>query len=174
VTSTPASSAIATLYAVAYPRLVALLTAIGGSASDAEEIAQDAFVQLLDHWDRVREYDDPQAWVRSVAVRRLISHRRRAAVAARGLARLSGWESRRHESTGTGDRIEQAVDFEAALDRLSLTLRTPLILHYVADLPVERIAAELHAPVGTVKSRLSRARAALAPLLTDEAELRRA
>lgn len=172
VTDTPAAAAIATLYAVAYPRLVALLAAIGGSASDAEEIAQDAFVQLLGHWDRVREYDDPQAWVRSVAVRRLISHRRRAAVAARGLLRLGGWETPRSESAG--GEVERALDLEAALDRVSPTLRAPLILHYVADLPVERIAAELQIPVGTVKSRLSRARAALAPLLTDGEEIHRA
>jgi RNA polymerase sigma-70 factor (ECF subfamily) len=36
-----------------------------------------------------------------------------------------------------------------------------LVLHYVAELPVERIAAELGVPVGTVKSRLARGRTAL-------------
>jgi RNA polymerase sigma-70 factor, ECF subfamily len=37
-----------------------------------------------------------------------------------------------------------------------------LVLHYVADLAVEQVAAELRLPVGTVKSRLARGRAALA------------
>jgi RNA polymerase sigma-70 factor (ECF subfamily) len=37
-----------------------------------------------------------------------------------------------------------------------------LVLHYVAELAVERIAADLRLPVGTVKSRLARGRAALA------------
>lgn len=38
---------IAELYSQAYRPLVGLLTSIGGSASDGEEVAQDAFVKLL-------------------------------------------------------------------------------------------------------------------------------
>jgi DNA-directed RNA polymerase specialized sigma24 family protein len=49
---------------------------IGGSVSDAEEVAQDAFVKLLGHWGTVGSYDNPAAWVRMVAVRALISHDR--------------------------------------------------------------------------------------------------
>jgi DNA-directed RNA polymerase specialized sigma24 family protein len=43
-----------------------------------------------------------------------------------------------------------------------------LVLHYVAELAVERVAAELRLPVGTVKSRLARGRAALASELQAE------
>jgi RNA polymerase sigma-70 factor (ECF subfamily) len=46
-----------------------------------------------------------------------------------------------------------------------------VVLHHVADLGVEEIAAQLGIPEGTVKSRLSRARTRLAELL-DERELR--
>ena len=42
-----------------------------------------------------------------------------------------------------------------------------VVLHYFADLPVDEVAALLEVPVGTVKSRLSRARAALAERLGD-------
>ena len=42
-----------------------------------------------------------------------------------------------------------------------------LVLHYVAELPVERIAAELGVPAGTVKSRLARGRSALGQQLED-------
>jgi RNA polymerase sigma-70 factor (ECF subfamily) len=41
-------------------------------------------------------------------------------------------------------------------------------LHYLLGFDVARVAAELGIPSGTVKSRLSRSRAALAPLLTEE------
>jgi RNA polymerase sigma-70 factor (ECF subfamily) len=41
------------------------------------------------------------------------------------------------------------------------------VLHHYAGLSVEEIARELNVPAGTVKSRLSRARAALAPMLRE-------
>ena len=46
-----------------------------------------------------------------------------------------------------------------------------VILHHVMELPVEQVASELGVPVGTVKSRLSRGRAALAPLLSEYEEI---
>jgi RNA polymerase sigma-70 factor (ECF subfamily) len=45
-----------------------------------------------------------------------------------------------------------------------------IVLHYLLDLPVDQVAAELGVPVGTVKSRLARARAALAIRLGPEEE----
>jgi len=46
-------------YACTYGPLVGLLMSIGGSASDAEEVAQDAFVKVLGHWGTVGSFDDP-------------------------------------------------------------------------------------------------------------------
>jgi DNA-directed RNA polymerase specialized sigma24 family protein len=43
----------------------------------AEEIAQDAFVQLLRHWRRVSAYERPDLWVRRVAIRDATRERRR-------------------------------------------------------------------------------------------------
>ena len=48
------------------------------------------------------------------------------------------------------------------------------MLHHLADLGTAEIAAELGVPEGTVKSRLSRARARLAPLLDEREEPRHA
>jgi RNA polymerase sigma-70 factor, ECF subfamily len=45
-----------------------------------------------------------------------------------------------------------------------------VVLYYLADLPVEQVAAELRVPVGTVKARLARARGALAARLADPAQ----
>jgi hypothetical protein len=53
---------------------------------------------------------------------------------------------------------------------VGLRHRQVLALHYLADLPVEEIARDLALPVGTVKSRLARARQRLAAQLTDGKE----
>jgi RNA polymerase sigma factor (sigma-70 family) len=54
-----------------------------------------------------------------------------------------------------------------ALRKLRPDLRQAVALHYVADLPVAAIAAELGIPVGTVKWRLARARELLGAELND-------
>lgn len=160
---------VAALYACSCPRLLGLLISIGGSRSEAEEVAQDAYVRLLQHWSKVRGYEDPESWVRVVAVRLLISRRRRAKVATLGLRRLAGRaQQHQHEQS---DLTAAAVAISAALDALPVSQRAVVILHHVMDLPVEQVASELRVPVGTVKSRLSRARAALAPLLNEYEEI---
>ncbi|CAN5429856.1 SigE family RNA polymerase sigma factor [soil metagenome] len=156
------STSVSEVYARSCGPLIGLLHVMGGSASDAEEVAQDAFVKLLEHWTKVRDYDDIDAWLRTVAVRLLISRHRRRSVATLGLKRLAGRPI--HEMTdGTDDRL----DLETALLGLPITQRAVLLLHHVHDLPVDDVADLLRLPTGTVKSRLSRARAALAPQLSE-------
>jgi RNA polymerase sigma-70 factor (ECF subfamily) len=154
---------VAAIYTMASPRLIGLLTAMSGSAAEAEEVAQDAFVKLIEKWRKVREYDDIEAWVRTVAVRMMISRHRRRQVATLGLGRLaSGAE------TSTAGPTPNRLDVADALSSLPIGSRAVVLLHHVHDLPVDEVAALLRLPTGTVKSRLSRARAALAPMLTDE------
>lgn len=160
--------AVEELYRRTCPQLIGLLTSIGGSRPDAEELAHDAFVALLRHWDRVGGYADPAGWVRGAAVRALISRRRRDAVARRGLVRLASREAA--EAVARPSSPVGQVDLERALASLSVEHRAVLFLHHVVDLPVDRVADELRIPVGTVKSRLARARAAVAPLLRETEE----
>ena len=61
------------------------------------------------------------------------------------------------------------VALVAALRTLPADQRRALVLHHLADLPVAQVAEETGVPVGTVKARLSRGRAALALHLTEEA-----
>jgi RNA polymerase sigma-70 factor (ECF subfamily) len=53
----------------------------------------------------------------------------------------------------------------AALQRLPEEQRRAIVLHHLCDLSVEQVAAEVGAPTGTVKARLSRGRAALRLIL---------
>lgn len=151
---------VAELYAAVCPGLIGYLTVLGGNRADAEEVAQEAFVRLLEGWRKVAEYDDPRAWLRLVATRMLISRARRRKVARLALPRLGGTTT---TEAPTGDRL----DLAAALATLPIGSRAVVLLHHVHDLPVDEIADQLGIPVGTVKSRLSRARAVLAPLVAE-------
>jgi RNA polymerase sigma-70 factor (ECF subfamily) len=142
-------------FAATYGRLVGLLFAFLHDWAQAEDAVQDAFASALLRWPVLRGYHDPEAWVRKVAFRRAIDHHRRTARQRRTLLRLGP-----PPSLPPVDATH--LDLVRALRRLPLAQREVLVLHYVAELAVERVAAELRLPVGTVKSRLARGRAALA------------
>jgi RNA polymerase sigma-70 factor, ECF subfamily len=132
-----------------------LLFAFLHDQAQAEDVVQDAFASALLRWRRLRGYHDPEAWVRTVAFRRGIDHHRRNARQLRALLRLGPPPPLPPVSA-------DHVDLVRALRRVPVAQREVLVLHYVADLAVEQVAAELRLPVGTVKSRLARGRAALA------------
>jgi RNA polymerase sigma-70 factor (ECF subfamily) len=154
-------ASVRSLYDAAYRRLVGVVALAAESQQDAEECVQEAFMRLLPRWQTVSRYDDPEAWVRLVAVRLLANRRRRVATGLRVL--------HRH---GVPPHIPAAnadtVDISRALAALPLPHRQVVVLHHLLQMSVTEIASTLGVPTGTVKSRLSRARAALAPLLREE------
>ncbi|HET7475143.1 MAG TPA: sigma-70 family RNA polymerase sigma factor [Dermatophilaceae bacterium] len=151
--------------------VVHLVYAATGDLTVAQDSTQEAFARAWARWSSVSWYDDPLAWVRTVA------HR----VASSGWRRRSGKHRayvRHGEPAPAAGPSEDRVAVLAALQKLSEPVRVAVVLHYLADLPVEQIAQETHAPVGTVKARLHRGRAQLADALStaardDTEELRR-
>jgi RNA polymerase sigma-70 factor (ECF subfamily) len=99
--------------------------------------------------------------VRKVAWRLAVSQHRRSVVAARVRQRLRAVEP-------AGAQADTALDVQEALRRLPAAHRQVLVLHELCGLSVREVAEEAGVPEGTVKSRLSRARAALAQLLGPE------
>jgi len=148
------------LYALSYRRLVGVVAAAAGSVGEAEEVVQEAFIRLLPRWERVRDFDDPEAWLRGVALRLLSNRLRKARNGVRAFL-VHGPPA--PEPPPGPDRL----DVERALARLTLGQRQVLVLHHLVQLEIPEIAATLELPVGTVKSRLSRGRAALAAALGD-------
>ena len=146
------------------PRLVRQTYLLTGDLGEAQDAVQEAFARAWQHWSTVCRADSPEAWVRTVARRLAVSRWRRLRNAS------EAW--RRHGPPPDGlPATPDRVAVVAALRQLPVAQRTAIVLHYVADLTVEQIAAETGVPSGTVKARLARGRAALASLLADGEEL---
>jgi RNA polymerase sigma-70 factor (ECF subfamily) len=137
-----------------YGRLVAELHSIVGSVADAEDAVQEAFARASVRWERLRDYDHPDAWVRRVALNLAASSLRRSR------RRLVAYRQVGVPPPAPAPG-EDTVVLAQALGRLRRRHREVLVLHYLAELSVEEMARVLRIPVGTVKGRLFRARAAL-------------
>ncbi|MFJ5614883.1 RNA polymerase sigma factor [Micromonospora sp. NPDC093243] len=151
---------IAELYAGCFRRLVVQLYAVTGDLSEAQEAVQEAFTRALVAPQRFAGLDNPEAWLRRVAVNVARSRYRRRRV-FEGLLRRIG------PPPVVADHSPEHLTLLAALRRLPEGQRQALALHYLVDLSVDEIAATLGVSAGTVKSRLSRGRHALAALLAD-------
>ena len=149
------------VYDASYRRLVAQMYALCGDQHDAEEIVQEAFVKAIRHASAFAAVDNPEAWLRTVAVNLLRSRWRRSALWRGLLPRLPG-------VAHTAELSSDHVVLVEALGRLPLPLREVVVLHHVADLPTRAVAVTLGVSEGTVKSRLVKARSLLADALADE------
>jgi RNA polymerase sigma-70 factor, ECF subfamily len=150
-------------YQASYGRTVAMLAAMTGSRADAEDIAQEAFARALVRWPRLRGYEAPEAWIRTVAMRVAIDAGRRAERRRSVSARMA---AQRQPAGPEPDDDLRYTELGAALMELPVRERQVLVLHYVADLPVEAIARECGLPAGTVKTRLATGRRHLERRLT--------
>jgi RNA polymerase sigma-70 factor, ECF subfamily len=152
----------AEFYQASYGRMVALVAAIVGDRHQAEDIAQEAFARALTRWPRIARYDQPEAWVRRVALRLTIDAGRRMRRAASLSVRLAAVlaTGQPHGSRDLHDPRDPlaATALSVALLRLPLAQRQVLVLYYLADLPVDHIARECGISVSTVRNRLAAAR----------------
>ncbi|WP_405861414.1 SigE family RNA polymerase sigma factor [Streptomyces sp. NBC_01515] len=151
-------------YAATFPRLTGQLSAFTGDREEAQDVVQEAFVRA---WDRRGDFladEAPEAWIRTVAMRLAVSRWRRA---RRWLELV-----RRTPPPGAvpGPDPDHTA-LVAALRELPKAQRMVIVLHHLCDVSVEQIASDTGAPVGTVKARLYRGRAALAKhLAVDEGD----
>ena len=136
---------IQALYAASYRPLLGQLIGVTGSVAEAEDVVQEAFVRGLDHPRRLRGADNPEAWLRTVAVNLARSRWRRA-------QRLIGLAPRLVEAPRDADTDGHLVLLEA-LRKLPAGQRELIALHHLADQTVEQVAETLGLPTGTVKAR---------------------
>ncbi len=136
-----------------------------GNRADAEEAVQDAYLRAWRFRDSLTSVPSIRPWLYRVVVnacysklRREIPHRDRRA----GDEHLEGVPARIEGPEARAVGGETAGTVVAALARLPLSLRVPVVLRYYADLSERDIALAIGRRQGTVKSRLHEARRRLA------------
>ncbi len=152
-------------------RLFNTLTYLVGSCEEAEDVVQDAFVQAFVKLSTFQRASAFYTWLYRIAFNLAVSRkrRRRPQRSVDETRDLTGDEPV-DDGEAPGDGLEQresAEQVQAALERVSDEHRTILVLREMESFCYEKIAEVLDLPVGTVRSRLHRARMALREELNE-------
>jgi RNA polymerase sigma-70 factor (ECF subfamily) len=153
-----------------YPAILRLL----GLEEDARDVLQDAFVRAYVKLDQFQGTSSFYTWIYRIAINLAVSRQRR-----RRPRLIDFRDRRRHDDSPTNpadasreadpsvayDRVEREQQIREALAALSPEHRAVVVLKDLEDHRYEEIAEILNIPVGTVRSRLHRARCELRQLL---------
>jgi len=166
------SSALETLLLAHYDRVHALCVRMLANRADAEDATQQSILLAVRSLSRFDGRSSFGTWMYRIATNTCIDElrrrRRRPTDALAGDESLETLEGRGRGRAHHSDPAEVAserVDVDAALGSLPVEFRAAVVLRDLCDLTYEEIAANLEIPVGTVRSRIARGRAALAALL---------
>jgi RNA polymerase sigma-70 factor, ECF subfamily len=140
-------------YAANVDQITAQIRAYVGDLTEAEDLVAEAFCRALARWGSISAYDNPAVWVRRVAWNLATSRLRRAAVVRRFLRR-------QRPATAEGPGPER-IDLEQALAELNVRHRKAVILRYMAGMTTAEIADQEGVAESTVRSWLTRGKAAL-------------
>ncbi len=170
------SHELARFEAVVLPHLDAAYTLaryLMRSDHDAEDVVQDACLRARKYFDRFRgeEGTSARAWLLAIVRNTAFSSRRRQRPEAVGLE----FDEAQHSGAVADEHPEAALLRSAAkeslgraLDRLAPEFREVIVLRELEGLSYKEISDVAGVPVGTVMSRLSRARARLQQALREE------
>jgi RNA polymerase sigma-70 factor (ECF subfamily) len=131
---------------------------LSGSAADAEDLTQETFCKAQFQLRQLRDFDRARAWLFRI-LRNVYLHRLRADRPLRWVEREQ-LEEVPEPSPPPLAEVEPA-QLQAALTELPESFRTPIILYYFEDFSYRDIADHMDLPLGTVMSRLARAKAHL-------------
>lgn len=147
------------LFAVEYPAVLRTVYLVCRDHQQAQDVTQDAFVELLRHWGKIKGYERPGAWVRRVAIRKLARSRRR--------------EAHRREAEVACEpplQLDPAdLDLLRAVGELPLRQRAAVVWYYYEDRPLHEVAELLGCSTSTAGVHLHRARARLLRQLREVA-----
>ena len=139
------------------------LCLVTGNRHEAEEVMQDAFISVLERWDRVSAMENPTGYLYRTAFHAVHKRLRRA---ARALGHLMHLRPAVDEFAAADDR----ESVRRALGKLTRRQRTAVVLTELLDYSSEEAAAIMGVRAVTVRVLASQARAAMRPMLGDRGE----
>ena len=145
--------AFSELAAHSLPRLVGTAGLILGNIDAAEDVVQNSLVRAWRDLPSLRDPDRFDAWLYRVLVRACADEARRTTRFARTESVLEPVAA----GTDHAALMAEGDAVAAGLRRLDIEHRTVLVLRYYLDMSHEQMAKALGVPIGTVKSRISRA-----------------
>lgn len=152
-------------------RLYAAMVQVTGSADEAEDVVQDAFVRAFLKLDTFQQNSQFFTWLYRIAFNSALSKiRRQKGITSLDHARETLGEEPVDQFAGPDHRMlqdEQVDRVRIALQRLSEDHRSILVLREMEEYAYEEIAEILQISIGTVRSRLNRARSQLRSVLEE-------
>ncbi|WP_327101520.1 RNA polymerase sigma factor SigC [Nocardia vinacea] len=134
-------------------RLLAHLTEL----SRADDLTQETYLRALGSIKRFEGRSSARTWLLSIA-RRVVVDQVRMAVARPSIAQGVDWVAAADRQMGRHDGLADIVELKLLLEDLSVERREALVLTQVLGLSYAEAAAVCGCPVGTVRSRVARAR----------------
>ena len=160
-----AASGLPALVNAHYEGLFRYAFRLTGSSADAEDLTQETFGKAFTRLSQLREEDRAKAWLfrilRNLYLHKVRDDKRHRVVPLDAVGELVGKEM--HETP----EIEPE-HLQQALNELEEGFRTPLILFYFEEFSYREIAEQMELPIGTVMSRLARAKSYLRAKLCPE------
>lgn len=148
------------------PRMRQFARALTRDGTAADDLVQAALERALRAWASRRKAAALQSWLFSILYRQFIDEQRRATRWRRVLEVVGAADAVHAPSA---ERITEGRDALAALEQLPAEQRALLVLVGVEGLSYREVAETLGVPIGTVMSRLSRARDRLRALTDGRA-----
>ena len=158
-----------------FDRLYRLAWRLTGAKAEAEDLFQELLTKAFGMLDELVHIEEPGSWLCRVMYNLFVDQHRRFArqrmhvvdeghLPGQGLADLAG----DLDPVDDHERLEKFRRLDAALQQLSDEHRVVVLLHDTEGYKLEEIESLTGTPVGTIKSRLHRARARLRQILEDD------
>jgi RNA polymerase sigma-70 factor (ECF subfamily) len=139
---------------------------LSGSSADAEDLTQETFCTAQAKWDQLRDTQRVKSWLFSI-LRNAYLHRARSARQLR-LVSLEAIDDPAEPPPEPLPPIDPQR-LQETLDELPEEFRTPILLYYFEEFSYRDIAEQMDLPLGTVMSRLARAKVHLRSRLLQPA-----